>query len=135
MPDEQEPQSLEPEATTPRIPSAPKGAMLPGMAAIGIFALSVAMITAFQMIRDHSLPTAARYAVLLICTAVVAGVYGMLRMRRWGWALVSGGCLFGALANFIAFHLSHYGGLLVEGMFALVFFLYLSRTEVRERLR
>jgi hypothetical protein len=109
--------------------------MLPGMAAIGIFALSVAMITAFQMIRDHSLPATARYAVLLICTAVVAGVYGMLRMKRWGWALVSGGCLFGALANFIAFHLSHYSGLLVEGMFALVFFLYLSRTEVRERLR
>jgi hypothetical protein len=130
MPDEQLPPPPD-----PRVPAGANKAMLPGMAAIGVFALSVAMITAFQMIRDNSLPTAARYAVLLICTAVVAGVFGMLRMRRWGWALVSGGCLFGALANFIAFHLSHYGGLLVEGMFGLLFFLYLSRTEVRERLR
>jgi len=117
-----------PQPETPKI-------LLPGMAAIGIFALSVSTITAFQMIRDHALPPTARYTVLFICTAIVAGVFGMLRLRRWGWALVTGGCLFGAIANFIGFHISHFGGLLVEGLFALVFFLYLSRTEVRDRLR
>jgi len=109
--------------------------MLPGMAAIGIFALSVSMITAFHMVNGAGVPAAARYAILTLCTAVVAGVFGMLRMRRWGWALVAGGCLFGAIANFIAFHASHIGGLLIQGLFALVFFLYLIRTEVRERLR
>ncbi len=118
----------------PVAPREIRAGMLPGMAAIGIFALSVSMFTAFHLIGDHILPAAVRYAVLTVCTAVVAGVFGMLRMRRWGWALVTGGCLFGAIANFVAFHMSHLGGLLIQGLFALVFFLYLSRTEVRERL-
>ncbi len=129
-----EPLNSGPVEPPPAPPRELRAGMLPGMAAIGIFALSVSMFTAFHLISDHTLPAAARYAVLTLCTAVVAGVFGMLRLRRWGWALVTGGCLFGAIANFVAFHMSHLGGLLIQGLFALVFFLYLSRTEVRERL-
>ena len=28
-----------------------------------------------------------------LCTLLAAGVFGLLRLRRWGWALVLGGCL------------------------------------------
>ena len=109
--------------------------MLPGMAAIGMYVLFVSMFTAFKIIKLPTLPFSARYGILSICTLVVLGTFGMLRMRRWGWALVTGGCLMGAIANFVAFHTTHIGAYLIQGLFALVFFLYLSRTEVRERLR
>jgi len=108
--------------------------MLPGMAAIGIFLLAVSMITAFKMINEHTLPTITRCTVLAVCTAIVIGVFGMLRLRRWGWVLVTVGCLMGAVMNFFAFHASHIGGYLIQGLFTLLFFLYLSRPEVRERL-
>jgi hypothetical protein len=109
--------------------------MLPGMAAIDIYVLFVSMFTAFKMIGMKAAPAGVRYVILSICTLVVIGSFGMLRMRRWGWALVTGGCLFGAVANFLAFHTTHIGAYVVQGLFALVFFLYLSRTEVRDRVR
>jgi hypothetical protein len=108
--------------------------MLPGMAAIAIFLLVVSMITGFQVIRLSSMSLAARYGTLIVCTILVVGVFGVLRLRRWGWALVSAGCVFGAGANFYAFHRAHMGQYLIQGLFLLVFFLYLSRPEVRDRL-
>jgi hypothetical protein len=109
--------------------------MLPGMAAIAMYVLFVSMYTAFQMINRTAMPRGVRYGILGICTLVVLGTFGMLRLRRWGWALVTGGCLFGAFANFLAFHTTRIGAYLIQGLFALVFFLYLSRTEVRDGLR
>jgi hypothetical protein len=110
------------------------GGMLPGMAAIEIYVLFVSMFTAFKMIGLKTMPAGVRFSILSICTLVVIGAFGMLRLRRWGWALVTGGCLFGAVANFFAFHTTHIGAYLIQGLFALVFFLYLSRTEVRDRV-
>jgi hypothetical protein len=112
----------------------PSTGMLPGMAAIGMYVLFVSMFTAFKMIGTKAMPAGVRYSILSICTLVVIGTFGMLRLRRWGWALVTGGCLFGAVANFFAFHTTHIGAYLVQGLFALIFFLYLSRTEVRDRV-
>ena len=40
-----------------------------------------------------------------------------------------------ATGYFYGFHRTHVPPYIVQGLFALVFFLYLSRTEVRERLR
>lgn len=124
------------EDTSPRLARpANAGGMLPGMAAIAMYVLFVSMFTAFKMINSKGMPPSVRYGILSICTLVVLGTFGMLRLRRWGWALVAGGCLLGAIANFVAFHATHIGAYLVQGLFALVFFLYLSRTEVRDRLR
>jgi hypothetical protein len=109
--------------------------MLPGMAAISLYILFVSMYTAFKMIHATAMQAGARYSILGISTLVVIGVFGLLRLRRWGWALVSAGCLLMALGGFYVFHRTHIAPYLVEGLFALLFFLYLSRTEVRERLR
>ncbi|WP_433984219.1 hypothetical protein RBB78_03700 [Tunturiibacter empetritectus] len=73
--------------------------------------------------------------MLALCTLLAAGVFGLLRLRRWGWALVLGGCLTLCLGNLFVFEKTHAGPFLVQGLFALVFFLYLVRTEVRDRLR
>jgi hypothetical protein len=73
--------------------------------------------------------------VLVLCTLLAAGVFGLLRLRRWGWALVLGGCLMLCVGNLFVFQRTHAAPFLVQGLFAIVFFLYLVRTEVRDRLR
>ena len=92
------------------------------------------MTAAFQVLHDKSGAPSARYSVLGVCTMLVIGIFGLLRLRRWGWALVCGGCIVGALANLFAFHATHVGGYLVQGLFLLVFFLYMIRLEVRDRV-
>jgi peptidoglycan/LPS O-acetylase OafA/YrhL len=111
-----------------RLEARAKG-MLPGVAAICMFMLVVTMVNAFIAARNH------RYGVLVICTLFVAGIFGLLRLKRWGWALVLGGCLTFSLSYFYIFATQHIFPYLVQALFALVFFLYLVRTEVRERLR
>jgi len=66
---------------------------------------------------------------------MVIGVFGFLRLRRWGWAIVAAGFLLLAAGDFYLYAHQHVGFLLIRALFSIVFFLYLSRTEVRERLR
>jgi hypothetical protein len=107
--------------------------ILPGMAAIALFLLFTSMFTGFQIMRSGA-AAGARYSILLVCTLVLIGVFGFLKLRRWGWSLVTAGCLLGAAANFYAFHRTHMGPYVIQGLFLLLFFLYLSRPEVRERV-
>ena len=119
------------------LPGTPAGeakGMLPGMAVIGMYLLVLAMFNAFAAIRGAFGIGAAKYSILGICTLMVIGVFGLLRLRRWGWALVDAGCLLLAGGYFYGFHRTHIAPYIVQGLFAMVFFLYLSRPEVRERL-
>jgi hypothetical protein len=109
--------------------------MLPGMALIGMYLLVLAMLNAFGAARGAFGVGAAKYSILAICTLLVVGVFGLLRLLRWGWAIVSAGCVLMAAGSFYGFHRTHIAPYIIQGLFALVFFLYLSRTEVRERLR
>ena len=123
---------------TRRLPGTPAGeakGMLPGMALIGMYLLLMAMLNAFAAMRGTFGVSTAKYSILGICTLMVAGVFGMFRLRRWGWALVTAGCLAMAAGYFYGFHRTHIAPYVIQGLFAMVFFLYLSRTEVRERLR
>lgn len=121
-----------------RLPGTPAGeakGMLPGMALIGLYLLVLAMLNAFAAAAGKYGLAGAKYAILAICTLLVVGVFGMLRLRRWGWSVVTAGCLLMAAGYFYGFHRTHIAPYIIQGLFALVFFLYLSRTEVRERLR
>ncbi|MDQ2834096.1 MAG: hypothetical protein M3Y50_10195 [Acidobacteriota bacterium] len=109
--------------------------MLPGVAGICLFMVILTSINAVAALRGSFGAGGGRYGVLAICTLLAVGVLGLLRMRRWGWALVLAGCLTLCLGNLYVFEKTHAGPFLVQGLFALVFFLYLVRTEVRERLR
>lgn len=109
--------------------------MLPGMAGIGLYLLVLAMLNAFAAAAGKFGLGAAKYSILGICTILVVGIFGMLRMSRWGWSIVTAGCLLMAVGYFYGFHRMHNPPYIIQGLFALVFFLYLSRTEVRERLR
>lgn len=121
-----------------RLPGTPAGevkGMLPGMALIAMYLLVLSMLNAFAAARGSFGMGAAKYSILGICTLLVVGVFGMLRLLRWGWAVVTAGCLLMAAGYFYGFHRTHIAPYIVQGLFALVFFLYLSRLEVRERLR
>ena len=120
------------------LPGTPAGeakGMLPGMAVIGMYLLLMGMMNAFAAMRGAFGLGAAKYSILSVCTLLVIGVFGMLRLRRWGWALVTAGCLLLAGGYFYGFHRTHIAPYVIQGLFAMVFFLYLSRPEVRERVR
>ena len=108
--------------------------MLPGMAAIAMFLLIVTMLNAFAALRGAFGVSAAKFGILGVCTLLVIGVFGLLRLRRWGWALVTAGCLVLALGDIYFFTRMHVGFFLVRGLLELCFFLYLARPEVRERV-
>ena len=109
--------------------------MLPGVAGISMFMLVLTMINAFAALQGKFGRGGGKYGVLALCTLLAAGVFGLMRLRRWGWALVLGGCLTLCVGNLFVFEKTHVAPFLVQGLFALVFFLYLVRTEVRDRLR
>lgn len=111
------------------------GGMLPGVAGICMFMLVMTTINAFAALRGTFGQGRGKYGVLAICTLLAAGVFGLLRLRRWGWALVLAGCLTLFLGNILYFRQTHAAPFVIQGLFALVFFLYLVRTEVRDRLR
>ena len=108
--------------------------MLPGVAGICMWMLVVATVGVFGALRGvytgHS-----RYVVLPVCTMIVVGVFGLLRLRRWGWAVVLAGTL---LLSFGYGYIARTQGtpaLWVMSLLNLCFFLYLVRPEVRERMR
>ncbi|RZU41493.1 hypothetical protein [Edaphobacter modestus] len=108
--------------------------MLPGVAGICMFMLVMTTLNAFAALRGTFGQGRGKYGVLAICTLLAAGIFGLLRLTRWGWALVLAGCLTLFLGNMVYFRQTHAAPFVVQGLFALVFFLYLVRTEVRERL-
>ena len=103
--------------------------MLPGVAGICLFMATLVMINAFAALQGKFGTGGGKYGVLALCTFLAAGVFGLLRLRRWGWALVLAGCLTLSLGNLVVFQKTHVAPFLVQGLFALVFFLYLVRTE------
>ena len=112
-----------------------RGGMLPGIAGICLYLLLMTMLNAFSAARGVFGNGTARYSILAACSLVLVGVFGLLRLLRWGWALVIAAC--GVLSGlyFYGAEKTHSGPYVIQGLFSLVFFLYLSRAEVRERLR
>ena len=111
-----------------------RGVLLPGVAAIALYMLFMAGINAFGAIHGLFRTPAANYSILAVCTLLAAGVFGLLRMRRWGWALVLGGAVFLAMGDGLFFKMSHAPFFAIRALLDMIFFLYLVRPEVRERM-
>jgi hypothetical protein len=109
--------------------------MLPGVAGICIYMALLVIFNTVAALNGKFGMGASKYGRLVLCTLLAVGIFGLLRLRRWGWALVLAGCLTLFLGYLFAFEKTHIGAYLVQGLFAMVFFLYLVRTEVRDRLR
>ena len=109
--------------------------MLPGVAAISLFLLVVTLINVFAVFRGVAGTGGVKYGILALCSILCAGLLGLLRMTRWGYSIVLAGCLLLSAGYFYVFSRTHLSLWLVEGFFALLFFLYLVRPEVRDRMR
>jgi hypothetical protein len=108
--------------------------MLPGIAGISLFLIFMTMVNVYAALRGAYGAGLPKDGVLAICTLLAAGIFGLLRLRKWGWALVIAGCLLFAAGDFFFFSRTHVGFFLVRGLFVLIFFLYLARQETRARL-
>ncbi len=109
--------------------------ILPGMAMIAVFMLVLAMANAFNVLAHaQAFRPSARYAILAVCSCIAIGVFGFLRLRRWGWALLLGGTFFYSLGNVVLFFQVRRPGYLLPAAFTFVFFLYLVRDQVRSRV-
>lgn len=112
-----------------------RGVLLPGVAGISMFLLVLAMLNTFAAIHGSYGTGSGRTGVLALCSLLVVGVLGLLRMRRWGWAIVTAGALLLASGYLYVFVRTRFAPAIVQSLFGMVFFLYLVRTEVRDRLR
>src|ERR1700735_2546335 len=120
-----------PETPTPVV----TGGILPGMAAIAMFLLLVTMLNAFAALRGIFGAGAAKYGIFAVCSLLVVGVFGFLRLRRWGWALVTAGCLVMSIGDIWLYGHNHLAFFIVRALLEHSCFLYLVRPPVRERLR
>ncbi len=107
-----------------------KPGLLPGMAAIAawMFLLSLLGLVGVTL---HRLPL----IVVVLCAAFAAAGQGMLRLRRWGWALTLAAVFLSAMYGMWVLVRFHQFPEVIMVALNLVFFLYLVRPEVRERLR
>jgi hypothetical protein len=122
---------------TPNSTSAPeprpnlRGQMLPGIAGICLYMMVVALTGVFGAVRGAFPPMVA----LPVCTLLVVGIFGLLRLRRWGWAMVTAGSLLISLMyGWMARHMALPRLWVMAGL-DLCMFLYLVRAQVRDRLR
>jgi hypothetical protein len=111
------------------------GGMLPGIAGISMFMIFMTILNAFAALRGTFGIGGAKYSVLAICTLLAVGVFGLLRLKKWGWAIVTAGTLLLSSGDFYFFEKTKAGFFLIRALLVLVFFLYLVRGSVRDRLR
>lgn len=129
-----------PTGTQPQKPAAPQpGATppprellpLPGMAAIGLYLLLLAGVIILGVVGGRHYPP----LFLVLAAAFITTSAGLVMRFRWAWASALAVVLLLACYYIWIFSTQHMVPALVQGLLNLVFFLYMIRTEVREKLR
>jgi glycerol-3-phosphate acyltransferase PlsY len=104
---------------------------LPGLAAISLYLLALAAVIVVGVAAGRHYPP----LFLIFAAGFIAASAGLLLLLRWAWAMALAAVFLLAVYNLWIFSSRYQGPALVQGLLNLVFFLYLVRTEVRERLR
>jgi uncharacterized membrane protein (DUF2068 family) len=102
----------------------------PGLVAISLYMILLAGVFCFNVVAGHM------EAIYLVFSCFfVASSFGLLFMLRWAWALALAAVAMLAASFFWAFSTQGSDSSLVQGLLNLVFFLYLVRSELREKMR
>ncbi len=119
--------SPEPDIT----PKTEKAALLklPGLIAISLYMILLASFTTIHVVFGH-----AQFFLLIFPILFIAGALGLLLLLRWAWALTLAAVALSAGSFLWSFTTRHDAAALLQGLLNLVFFLYLVRTNVREKL-
>jgi hypothetical protein len=104
---------------------------LPGLAAICLYLFVLAGVIIFGVVGGRRYPP----LFLIFAAAFITASAGLLMLFRWAWALALAAVFLLVAYNLWIFSTQHQGAALVQGLLNLVFFLYLIRPEVREKLR
>ena len=110
--------------------SRPNLLRFPGLALICLYLLALAGVIILGVVGRHYPPL-----FLIFAACFISASAGLLLMFRWAWALALAAVLLLVVYNLWIFLSLHQGAALVQGLFNLIFFLYLVRPEIRERLR
>jgi uncharacterized membrane protein (DUF2068 family) len=104
--------------------------LLPGMAVIALWMLAqcgIGLIGVFL----HKFPIGA--VLIYIVFAIAAN--GLLKLKRWGWALTLAAAFLSMTYAAVMLFLFHQIPMIAMMLINLVFFLYLIRPEVLERVK
>ena len=104
--------------------------LLPAMAGIAMYMFVLAGVVGFGAATGR-FPR----LFLILCLLFVAAAVGLIRLYRWGWALTTAASFLLMSYGVWAYIHTRMAAALIMSFLNLVFFLYLVRHEVRERLR
>jgi uncharacterized membrane protein (DUF2068 family) len=125
-----DPQTSSPTPAKLPSPSSKKSAgLLPGIAVICIWNLLLCGIGLIGVIT-HNLPP----AVMILCVIYAVAANGLLKLRRWGWALTLAAAFLSMCYGTYVLFRFHQSPMIVMVAVNLVIFLYLVRPEVLERV-
>jgi hypothetical protein len=116
--------------TAASVPAKRDWAALPGLLAIGLYLLVLAGVIILGVVGGHYPPL-----FLILAAAFMTASAGLVLLLRWAWALALAAVFLLACYNLWIFGAQHAAPALVQGLLNLVFFLYLVRGEVRDKLR
>jgi hypothetical protein len=104
--------------------------LLPGMAVIALWMLLLSVV-GLVGVTTNSLPKMA----LLVCVGFGAAGTGLLRLQRWGWALTLAAAFLSVCYGTYVLFRFHQGPMIGMVALNLIFFLYLVRSQVIDRLK
>jgi hypothetical protein len=116
-------------AKSPTPPAEYRG-LLPAMAGIALYMFALAGVVGFGAATGR-FPR----LFLILCVLFVAAAVGLIRLYRWGWALATAASFLLMSYGVWAYIHTRMAAALVMSFLNLIFFLYLVRPEVRDRLR
>jgi hypothetical protein len=103
---------------------------LPGLVAISLYMLILAAVNILAVVSGQFRPP-----YLVFSAFFIAAGLGLLLLLRWAWAMTLAAVALLACLFAWKFSTQHAFPFIVQGLLNLVFFLYLVRPEVREKLR
>jgi hypothetical protein len=103
---------------------------LPALVAISLYMVVLAIVDVVSVVGGQFRPI---YLVFSAFFFAAAG--GLLMLFRWAWALTLAAVVLLAGLFFFKFYTDRQLPFIVQGLMNLIFFLYLVRPEVREKLR
>jgi hypothetical protein len=116
--------------TTSTGPQGEYRGLLPAMAGIALYMFVLAGVVGFGAATGR-FPR----LFLVVCVLFVAAAVGLIRLYRWGWALTTAASFLLMSYGVWAYIHTRMAAALVMSFLNLIFFLYMVRPEVRDRLR
>lgn len=110
-------------------------ALFPGLVGIALWMLFEALIGTVGVLSHHFTTHSSRLAVLAVTTLLALAGLGLLRMKRWGWALALAASFLTSTYGIYVIMRFHQNNYWVMTLVNFVFFFYLIRPDILRRLR